>query len=95
MDATVSRMLFLHLPARHPTSFPEIELSSMVQVRVAHGLSCNPAELQRIAPPCGDLLSACTYMCALHCSTYGCNVADVILHMRYVLPVSLHRLPLC
>ena len=32
-DATASRMLFLHLPARHPTSFPEIELSPLVQVR--------------------------------------------------------------
>jgi anaphase-promoting complex subunit 1 len=33
MDATVARMLFLHLPARHPNSFPEIELSPLVQVR--------------------------------------------------------------
>ncbi|KIY92807.1 anaphase-promoting complex subunit 1 [Monoraphidium neglectum] len=31
MDATVARMLFLHLPARHPNSFPEIELSPLVQ----------------------------------------------------------------
>lgn len=33
MDPTVTRMLFLHLPARHPTSFPELELSPLVQVR--------------------------------------------------------------
>jgi hypothetical protein len=26
-------MLFLHLPARHPNTFPEIELSPHVQVR--------------------------------------------------------------
>jgi hypothetical protein len=32
-DTTVARMLFLHLPARHPNNFPEIELSPHVQVR--------------------------------------------------------------
>jgi anaphase-promoting complex subunit 1 len=32
-DSTVARMLFLHLPARHPNTFPEIELSPHVQVR--------------------------------------------------------------
>lgn len=31
-DTTVARMLFLHLPARHPNTFPEIELSPHVQV---------------------------------------------------------------
>jgi hypothetical protein len=31
-DSTVARMLFLHLPARHPNTFPEIELSPHVQV---------------------------------------------------------------
>ena len=38
MDALVSKMLFLHLPATHPTSFPEIELSPLVQVciQLAH-----------------------------------------------------------
>jgi anaphase-promoting complex subunit 1 len=34
-DTTVARMLFLHLPARHPNNFPEIELSPHVQVRQA------------------------------------------------------------
>jgi anaphase-promoting complex subunit 1 len=32
MDPTVSKMLFLHVPSRHPQSFPEIELASHVQV---------------------------------------------------------------
>jgi hypothetical protein len=31
-DSTVARMLFLHLPARHPNTFPEIEMSPHVQV---------------------------------------------------------------
>jgi anaphase-promoting complex subunit 1 len=30
-DAAVSRMLFLHLPARHPASYPEQALPSLVQ----------------------------------------------------------------
>lgn len=33
MEALVSKMLFLHLPATHPANFPEIELSPLVQVR--------------------------------------------------------------
>jgi hypothetical protein len=34
MEGLVSKMLFLHLPATHPASFPEIELSPLVQVTV-------------------------------------------------------------
>ena len=30
-DSATSRMCFLHLPTRHPMSFPEIELPSLVQ----------------------------------------------------------------
>lgn len=32
MDPTVSKMLFLHVPYSHPNSFPEIEMSPLVQV---------------------------------------------------------------
>lgn len=46
MDTTVGRMLFLHLPARHPTCFPEIELSSVVQVR---GCGCAASSMAPIA----------------------------------------------
>eukprot|EP00198_Chlamydomonas_reinhardtii_P004462 XP_001693798.1 anaphase promoting complex subunit 1 [Chlamydomonas reinhardtii] len=38
MDAVVTRMLFLHLPARHPTSFPELELSPLVQAAALMGV---------------------------------------------------------
>lgn len=31
-DPTVSKALFLHIPATHPNSFPEFELSPLVQV---------------------------------------------------------------
>eukprot|EP00775_Hariotina_reticulata_P010096 gene10096-10252_t len=37
-DNTVARMLFLHLPARHPNTFPEIELSPHVQAASLLGL---------------------------------------------------------
>ncbi|GIM09537.1 hypothetical protein Vretimale_13366 [Volvox reticuliferus] len=38
MDPTVTRMLFLHLPARHPTTFPELELSPLVQAAALMGV---------------------------------------------------------
>jgi hypothetical protein len=31
MDATTSKMLFLHVPARHPSTYPEVEVSQLVQ----------------------------------------------------------------
>ncbi|XP_024523349.1 anaphase-promoting complex subunit 1 isoform X2 [Selaginella moellendorffii] len=31
MDPAMSKMLYLHIPARHPPSFPELELSSLLQ----------------------------------------------------------------
>eukprot|EP00898_Chlorokybus_atmophyticus_P000905 jgi/Chlat1/1815/Chrsp135S02131 len=31
MDAATAKMLFLHIPARHPSSYPELELSPVVQ----------------------------------------------------------------
>lgn len=37
-DALTSRMLFLHLPATHPASFPELEVTPIVQVNGMHGL---------------------------------------------------------
>ncbi|WIA14045.1 hypothetical protein OEZ85_002600 [Tetradesmus obliquus] len=37
-DTTVARMLLLHLPARHPSCFPEIELSPHVQAASLLGL---------------------------------------------------------
>ena len=38
MDATSSKMLFLHIPARHPTSYPELELSTSVQAAALMGV---------------------------------------------------------
>lgn len=40
MDASVSKMLYLHLPSRHPPSFPDLELPTIVQAAalVAVGL---------------------------------------------------------
>ncbi|KAF5836820.1 hypothetical protein DUNSADRAFT_5360 [Dunaliella salina] len=38
MEALVSKMLFLHLPATHPASFPEIELSPLVQASALLGV---------------------------------------------------------
>ena len=35
MDGTISKMLFLHLPTRHPAHYPELELSPLVQVRIS------------------------------------------------------------
>lgn len=46
-DAVLSKMLFLHVPGRHPASFPEFEVSSLVQAAAVMGLgllyqgSCN------------------------------------------------------
>ena len=30
-DSTISKMLFLHVPTRHPAVYPELELSPLVQ----------------------------------------------------------------
>lgn len=30
-DETISKMLFLHVPTRHPAAYPELELSPLVQ----------------------------------------------------------------
>lgn len=38
MDSTTNRMLFLHLPSRHPANFPELELSSNVQAAALLGV---------------------------------------------------------
>jgi anaphase-promoting complex subunit 1 len=38
MDSTISKMLFLHIPSRHPPSFPEIELPSAVQAAALLGV---------------------------------------------------------
>ncbi|KAK3244197.1 hypothetical protein CYMTET_46182, partial [Cymbomonas tetramitiformis] len=38
MDATVSKMLFLHIPTRHPPSFPELELPAAVQTAALLGV---------------------------------------------------------
>ena len=37
MDAAVSKMLFLHIPARHPHSYPDLELSPLVQAAALVG----------------------------------------------------------
>ncbi len=38
LDATVSKMLFLHVPTRHPATFPELELSPLVQAAALLGI---------------------------------------------------------
>lgn len=38
MDPAVSKMLFLHLPTRHPTNFPELEISPLVQSAALFGV---------------------------------------------------------
>ena len=38
MEATTNRMLFLHLPTRHPANLPELELSSIVQAAALMGV---------------------------------------------------------
>lgn len=38
MDAMTSKMLFLHIPARHPASYPELELSTSVQTAALMGV---------------------------------------------------------
>ena len=38
MDTTISKMLFLHIPARHPAHYPELELSSLIQAAALVGV---------------------------------------------------------
>ncbi len=38
LDATISKMLFLHIPARHPATYPELELSPLVQAAALLGV---------------------------------------------------------
>jgi len=38
LDATTSKMLFLHVPARHPATYPELELSPLVQAAALLGV---------------------------------------------------------
>lgn len=53
----MARMLFLHLPARHPNTFPEIELSPHVQVGLPQ-----PAALCVVAMPVAlPVCEAATY----------------------------------
>lgn len=37
-DAVLSKMLFLHVPGRHPASYPEFEVSALVQAAAVMGL---------------------------------------------------------
>jgi len=38
MDPVISKMLFLHLPNRHPAGYPELEISPLVQTAAVVGL---------------------------------------------------------
>lgn len=38
MDSTMTKILFLHLPARHPIGYPDLEISSVVQCAALVGL---------------------------------------------------------
>lgn len=39
-DSTISKTLFLHLPTRHPSSYPELDISPLVQVRRVYERAC-------------------------------------------------------
>ncbi len=38
LDPVISKMLFLHVPARHPATYPELELSPLVQASALLGV---------------------------------------------------------
>jgi len=38
LDPVISKMLFLHIPARHPATYPELELSPLVQASALLGV---------------------------------------------------------
>ncbi|KAK9828929.1 hypothetical protein WJX72_002853 [[Myrmecia] bisecta] len=38
LDPTISKMLFLHIPSRHPATYPELELSPLVQAAALMGV---------------------------------------------------------
>lgn len=44
-DSTISKTLFLHLPTRHPSSYPELDISPLVQVRRVYERGPAPAML--------------------------------------------------
>jgi hypothetical protein len=54
LDATTSKMLFLHVPARHPATYPELELSPLVQAAALLGVgllyqgSCHRRAARRV-----------------------------------------------
>ena len=37
-DATISKTRFLHLPTRHPSSYPELDISPLVQAAALAGV---------------------------------------------------------
>ena len=62
-DAGTSKMLFLHLPTRHPAGYPELEISSLVQVWALWALVARPlARVQRV-------------LCCAECCADGCGTA--------------------
>lgn len=38
MDPSISKLLFLHVSSRHPTMYPEVELSPLVQAAALMGI---------------------------------------------------------
>ena len=61
-DSTISKMLFLHVPTRHPAVYPELELSPLVQSAALLGVgllyqgSCHRrAPYQGLAPLPGPI----------------------------------------
>jgi anaphase-promoting complex subunit 1 len=38
MDPVISKMLLLHLPARHPMAYPDLEMPAIVQAAALMGL---------------------------------------------------------
>ncbi len=72
LDATTSKMLFLHVPARHPATYPELELSPLVQAAALLGVgllyqgSCHRRAARRVWG-CPDLRASCACARARAC----------------------------
>lgn len=58
----VSKMLFLHLPSTHPSNFPEIELSPLVQVSHLYRVQVVGTQLNSHLPCACTLSTGCSFV---------------------------------
>ncbi len=90
-----ARMLLLHLPARHPSSFPEIELSPHLQVRVslpsliATALKLTPKPQNLNTPHASGCLVPITSTAATTCGRSAWGLAIGCLHVLVLLLMQL------